>query len=216
MITFVFAESALEEVPEKIRRKVKGSILDSNIMHKEMFKLKDFKRRGRPDLIHFSLLLLLDSLPNKKSELQVFIHTRNNKVISVNTETRLPRAYNRFYGLMEKLFESGEIRTDDGKVLLKLEKMTLRELIERINADKTILMHESGKRLGIEKLSEKFSGGNNLVVIGGFPHGTFSDSTFSLIKGAEIVSVFPKQLPVWSVASFVVDAYELYLEKREH
>ena len=46
------------------------------------------------------LLMLLDSPLNKAGLLQVYIHTDKNVLIEVNPQTRIPRLFSRFSGLM--------------------------------------------------------------------------------------------------------------------
>lgn len=58
----------------------------------------------RPDITHQCLLMLLDSPLNRAGLLQVYIHTSNNVLIEVNPQTRIPRTFKRFAGLMGKLF----------------------------------------------------------------------------------------------------------------
>jgi len=45
-------------------------------------------------------LTLLDSPLNKAGKLQVYIHTSKNVLIEVNPQTRIPRTFKRFSGLM--------------------------------------------------------------------------------------------------------------------
>lgn len=54
----------------------------------------------RPDITHQCLLMLLDSPLNRAGLLQVYIHTEKNVLIEVNPQTRIPRTYTRFAGLM--------------------------------------------------------------------------------------------------------------------
>lgn len=44
--------------------------------------------------------MLLDSPLNRAGLLQVYIHTNNNVLIEVNPQTRIPRTFKRFAGLM--------------------------------------------------------------------------------------------------------------------
>lgn len=44
--------------------------------------------------------MLLDSPLNRENLLQVFIHTERNVLIKINPQTRIPRTYERFAGLM--------------------------------------------------------------------------------------------------------------------
>jgi rRNA small subunit pseudouridine methyltransferase Nep1 len=55
--------------------------------------------------------------------LQVFIHTANNVLIEVNPQTRIPRTFPRFAGLMVQLLHKFSIRAADSSVkLLKVIK----------------------------------------------------------------------------------------------
>lgn len=54
----------------------------------------------RPDITHQSLLMLFDSPLNRAGLLQVYIHTAKNVLIEVNPQTRIPRTFKRFGGLM--------------------------------------------------------------------------------------------------------------------
>jgi rRNA small subunit pseudouridine methyltransferase Nep1 len=88
-----------------------------------MKKLEESEKRGRLDIVHFALLEALGSPLNREGLLQTYVHTINDYVITVNPETRLPRNYNRFVGLMEQLFESYRV-PPTGQILLKLEGKT--------------------------------------------------------------------------------------------
>lgn len=54
----------------------------------------------RPDIVHQCLLMLFDSPLNRAGLLQVYIHTENNVLIEINPQTRIPRTFKRFAGLM--------------------------------------------------------------------------------------------------------------------
>lgn len=54
----------------------------------------------RPDIAHQCLLMLFDSPLNRAGLLQVYIHTENNVLIEINPQTRIPRTFKRFAGLM--------------------------------------------------------------------------------------------------------------------
>ena len=45
-------------------------------------------------------MALLDSPLNKAGKLQIFVHTQRNVLIEVHPQTRLPRTFSRFSGLM--------------------------------------------------------------------------------------------------------------------
>lgn len=54
----------------------------------------------RPDITHQSLLMLMDSPLNRAGLLQVYIHTEKNVLIEINPQTRIPRTFKRFAGLI--------------------------------------------------------------------------------------------------------------------
>ena len=54
----------------------------------------------RPDIAHQCLLMLLDSPLNRANLLQVYVHTAKGVLIEVNPQTRIPRTFKRFAGLM--------------------------------------------------------------------------------------------------------------------
>ena len=45
-------------------------------------------------------MTLLDSPLNKAGHLQVYVHTADNVLIEINPQTRIPRTFPRFAGLM--------------------------------------------------------------------------------------------------------------------
>ncbi|XP_059487320.1 ribosomal RNA small subunit methyltransferase NEP1-like isoform X2 [Neocloeon triangulifer] len=77
----------------------------------------------RPDITHQCLLMLLDSPLNRAGLLQIYIHTERNVLIEVNPQTRIPRTFKRFAGLMVQLLHRFSVRASDGPVkLLKVIK----------------------------------------------------------------------------------------------
>ncbi|XP_075468768.1 ribosomal RNA small subunit methyltransferase NEP1 [Ascaphus truei] len=95
--------------------------------HKAML-LKNGRDPGqvRPDITHQSLLMLLDSPLNRAGLLQVYIHTQRNVLIEVNPQTRIPRTFPRFCGLMVQLLHKLSVRAADGpRKLLKVIKNPL-------------------------------------------------------------------------------------------
>lgn len=216
MINLILAESALELVPEEMRSEplIKmlarkrgkapgGMLLDSNLHHRAMRRLPDAERRGRPDLVHFSLLLALDSVLNRKRMLRMFVHTRNDEVIRVNPEVRLPRSYERFAGLIEQLFEKRRIASE-GETLLEIKGSTLAQLLAEINPDSIALMHEKGAAKKPIEFAKSLAGHENpCIIVGGFPHGDFAQRI-----DAERVSFYPEQLCVWTIVGEVVFALE--------
>ncbi|XP_062395182.1 ribosomal RNA small subunit methyltransferase NEP1 [Sardina pilchardus] len=83
--------------------------------HKGMI-LKNGRDPGkiRPDITHQCLLMLMDSPLNRAGLLQVYIHTEKNVLIEINPQTRIPRTFARFCGLMVQLLHKLSVRAADG------------------------------------------------------------------------------------------------------
>jgi len=220
LLTIILAESAIETVPEEIQNypsilkqaKTKGKkpnqiILDRSYHHHAILKLPNNKKRGRPDIVHFSLLSALGTPLNLEGLLKVYVHTIADYVIDVNPEVRLPRNYNRFVGLMEQLFQHGQVPPKSEKSLLKLEKKILKELITKINPDFVLAFTRKGKMQTLEEAISKLAKKeNSAVIIGGFPHGSFSSETLKLVD--EAVCIDLETLEAWTVTARVIYEYE--------
>jgi rRNA small subunit pseudouridine methyltransferase Nep1 len=218
MLHLVLADAELEQVPREIaghrviqaQARKKGRrptelILNSSLHHLAMKKLPDWERRGRPDIVHFSLLTALDTPLNKEGLLRVYVHTRHNRLITVDPSVDLPRMYNRFEGLIEHLFLTGAAPPDNP--LLRLEDSSLAALLERLKPKKVVAFSERGKR----KLSgEIYSGLSKedevCAVVGGFPRGDFLSDVDKLSD--ELVSIDPELLRAPTVISRAIYAYE--------
>lgn len=181
-------------------------LLDRSYHHTSMKRLKESEKRGRPDIIHFALLEALGSPLNKQGLLQVYVHTINDYVISVNPEVRLPKNYNRFVGLFEQLFQLGTI-PPTGPVLLGLERKTLSQLLQETETDYVLAFSTRGDRKTLEEaVSRLQTKERHAVIIGGFPHGHFSETTVELAD--EVVCVDPEMLEAWTLTSRVIYEYE--------
>jgi len=167
-----------------------------------MKKLLENEKRGRPDIVHFALLEALGSPLNKERLLQVYVHTLSDHIITVNPEARLPRNYSRFVGLMEQLFESGKV-PPEGQLLLELKHQSLSQLLHEIKPDYVIAFSTKGVPNTIEEAVLKLSNKERpAVLIGGFPHGHFSETTLKLVN--ELICIDPDMLETWTVTSRLI------------
>ena len=187
MISLILAESSLELVPKELRshpsvishaqktNKEPSEILLDNSWHFAAMKNIDNEiKRGRPDLVHFSVLEATTIPLFFKNELQVFIHTINDKVITIGKNVRIPKSYHRFVGLFEKLFLEKKISINNQE-LLSIKDQNFSELIKELNPSKIIGLSTNGKSNSFEKLGGELKR-NSCLVIGGFQKGHFSDS----------------------------------------
>jgi rRNA small subunit pseudouridine methyltransferase Nep1 len=219
LLTLVLAEAALETVPEElwnhqaVRRHSKRQrkppahlLLDRTLHHSAMKRLDDNLKRGRPDITHFALLEALGSPLNKEGLLQTYVHTNKDYVITVNPSTRLPRNYNRFIGLMEQLFQQRKVPSE-GETLLKLEHKTLQQLLAETKTDYTLAFSRKGKPKTLQDAVSSLQAKQKpAVIVGGFPHGHFSETTTKLTK--EIVCVDAEMLEAWTMTSRIIYEYE--------
>jgi len=86
--------------------KVKGFFLLDGMKHKYEFQNRDDGDTGedhRPDILHHCLLNLLNSPMNRSGLLSIFIRTKNNQLIEVSSELKVPAAYDDFEAMMANL-----------------------------------------------------------------------------------------------------------------
>lgn len=224
MLTLILAEAELEMVPESIKhhpqvqkaakfreRRAARTLLDSSVHHEAMRPLREQERRGRPDLVHFSLLLALDSALNKADKLRVVVHTRNDERIAIHPDTRLMRNYPRFVGLMETLFREGATPKHE-PLLVHEEGWSLQRVIEHHKSGPVVCFSETGTPVepGAFFESKVATSQDLTVVLGCFPHGDFhvAPTTFA----NEVVGLGGATLSVWTVEMEVLANYERALK----
>jgi rRNA small subunit pseudouridine methyltransferase Nep1 len=186
MLSLILAESSLELVPKdlqnhnsvishskKLGKKPSEILLDNSWHFGAMKGISNEIKRGRPDLVHFSLLEATSIPLYYEKKIQIYVHTIEDKVIFIGDDVRLPKSYHRFIGLIEKLF-SEKIVKSDGKTLLAIKDMTFNQLLQKINPKRIIGLSAQGIPSTCEKVAEKLTA-DSCIVIGGFPKGHFSN-----------------------------------------
>jgi rRNA small subunit pseudouridine methyltransferase Nep1 len=217
LLSLVIAESALELVPMELQRhnsvtasarrfnkKPSEILLDISWHFAAMKGIKNEIKRGRPDLIHFSLLEACSIPLYFENRLNVFIHTIDDKVISIGQNVRLPKSYHRFIGLVEKLYDTKEIK-ENSNTLLTLKDMSFGELIRKINPEQTIALSSKGIKSSYQKLAEEIKN-NTCLVVGGFSKGQFSDKNKEYFD--KMVSVDNNPLEAHIIISRILYEYE--------
>ncbi|MCD6261004.1 MAG: 16S rRNA methyltransferase [Thaumarchaeota archaeon] len=214
-LILVIVEAAVELVPEEIRghpsvraearrrgKRVDEILLDRSYHHAAMKDLPENWKRGRPDITHFTLLEALGSPLNRLGLLETYVQLRDGHVIWINPETRLPRVYERFKGLIEKLYMEPVVKVDE-KILLKMERKALKNLIDELRPDLKILLSEDGEEVGWKELGELIiSHQKPMIMVGGFPRGDFSPETKK--HADKIVRIWPTPLEAWTVTSRIL------------
>ncbi|MFH0972293.1 MAG: hypothetical protein V1835_07065 [Candidatus Micrarchaeota archaeon] len=232
-ISIVFSETALELIPlglqtngiitdEAKKRHLKPGqmILDSNKHFLPMKGLQNFEKRGRPDIIHFSLLTALESIANKQGMIEsVFVHTQNNDLLEISPKTRLPRIYNRFVGIMEQVLFGKSTDLIRIQRNISFENAFEQNALGKSGTAPSIyFFNESGDELLLRKFAKTMqkeidekTDSPIIFVFGCFPHGTFSKGirTYLLSKDATEVKFCGDTLTVWTLVGTAINLYEL-------
>ncbi|MEM0481664.1 MAG: hypothetical protein QXM16_02100 [Nitrososphaerota archaeon] len=217
----LLADSAVEFIPREIwshpavaaycQRRGKSparTLLDSSYHHAAMRGLPSGERRGRPDILHFTILEVLGSPLNKAGKLGVYIHTQSGHLIWVNPKVRLPRNYDRFKSLFEKLMAEKVIESDTGEVLLSVLNSDLSSWVDGIGAGSVILLSENGVQVEMKMLGEASKSPKPVIfIIGCFPHGDFSPEVRSIADREVRISEYT--LDAWVAASRILCLLEL-------
>ncbi len=223
VLSLVLAESALELVPNELnshpailscahrKRKDPGQlILDQTYHYAAILRLgRQGVGRGRPDLVHLSLLLALGSPLSLEGHLRCYVHTRDNHVITVSPRARLPRNTDRFVGLAEQLYKE-KVVPPIGSPLLSLAKATLPEFLDGLEGDIVVALTTQGTaRLMADLARSMVRYKRPVLLVGGFPEGHFSKTT---LQRADVsYSVDRRRLEAWTVVARAVYDFETAL-----
>jgi rRNA small subunit pseudouridine methyltransferase Nep1 len=217
LLSLVIAESALELVPVELQRhnsviasarrfnkKPSEILLDISWHFAAMKGIKNEIKRGRPDLVHFSLLEACSIPLYFENKLNVFVHTIDDKVISLGQNVRLPKSYHRFIGLVEKLYATGRIE-ENNNTLLEIKEMNFGDLIKKINPKQTIALSSKGIKSSYQKVAEEMDD-DTCLVVGGFSKGQFSDKNKDYFNKKVLVDKNPLEAHI--IISRVLYEYE--------
>jgi len=217
MISLIISESALELIPfelqdhpsvishaKKLGKHSSEILLDNSWHFAAMKGIKNEIKRGRPDLVHFSILEATTIPLYLQNRLNLFVHTIDDKVIHFGKNVHLPKSYHRFEGVIEKLYQEKKIISNN-ELLLELKDQTFLELISEINPSKIIGFSTEGQLSSYEKIAAQISD-NSCIVLGGFQKGHFSDSIQNKIT--DLYSVGDESFEGHVVASRILYEYE--------
>jgi rRNA small subunit pseudouridine methyltransferase Nep1 len=217
MLSLILAESSIELVPKELRlhnsvlshskklgKNPSEILLDNSWHYGAMKGMKNEIKRGRPDLVHISLLEACSIPLYFKNKISVFVHTIEDKVIFIGDDVHLPKSYHRFAGLVEKLF-SEKIIENEGKKLLEIKDMSFDKLLSEIKPKRIIGLSTQGVQSSCEDVAKKLTD-DSCLVIGGFPKGHFSDEIKKRFE--YIVNVDDAPLESHIVISRVLYEYE--------
>ena len=217
MISLIISESALELVPyeledhpsvishaRKLGKHSSEILLDNSWHFAAMKGIKNEIKRGRPDIVHFSILEATTIPLYFENKLNLFVHTIDDKVIRFGKNVHLPKSYHRFQGVMEKLYQEKKIIANN-EILLEIKEQTFSELLGEIKPSKIVGFSTEGELSSYEKIAAQISD-NSCIVLGGFQKGHFSDSVQNKIT--DLYSVGNESFEGHVVTSRILYEYE--------
>ena len=217
MISLIISESALELVPyeledhpsvvshaRKLGKHSSEILLDNSWHFAAMKGIKNEIKRGRPDIVHFSILEATTIPLYLENKLNLFVHTIDNKVIRFGKNVHLPKSYHRFQGVIEKLYREKKIIANN-ELLLEIKEQTFSELLAEIKPSKIVGFSTEGELSSYEKIAAQISD-NSCIVLGGFQKGHFSDSVQNKIT--DLYSVGNESFEGHVVTSRILYEYE--------
>lgn len=218
VLRIALLESPLETVPRELwghPQVVKSArrygvepgrlLLDKSLHYNAMEALAQKWKRGRPDIVHTTLMVLQDTLlPG--GGLEVYIHVLDGRVFKLAPHVRLPKNYDRFKGLMAQLLEEGRV-PPSGEPLIWVEYESLASMARDLGL---ILLWERGEPRRPGYIVARALATGAALGIGMFPRGDFKRST--LRKAMERYSIAGgRQLKAWGVAGRLVYSLERML-----
>ncbi|MBI0584455.1 MAG: hypothetical protein ISF22_09560 [Methanomassiliicoccus sp.] len=203
-LTIVLADAELELAPEARNGRspfAEVPVLDAYFHRDFLRSMPGGDRRGRPDIVHMALSLCQGSRLNRRGGLKVFVHTREDKVISVDPGKRIPPNYIAFLEEMTILLGGEQV---DGYSIADMRLVTL---IGVLRADMVIALTPDGEDKGIRRVLKERAPDNAVVIVGAFPRGDYASPVYDL-AGVRI-SLGPDLLTVPTVISEVLSAMPL-------
>lgn len=205
MLIIVLADAELELVPDDhfggfSRCSSKAAPILDSFIHQELVRgLPGGERRGRPDIVHMSLLLCQGSVLNHRGMLRVYVHTRDDKVIAIDPSVVVPPNYLEFLEIFGKVLR-GE--PDQGYAF---EEKSLLELVRDIEADLVIALDPEGETEDLRVVVRERSPVSVATIIGAFPSGAFTSPVRDLANVR--LSLGPELFTVPTVLSEVLSSF---------
>ena len=214
VLRIVLLESPLETVPRELwshPQVVRASrrygvepammLLDKTLHYHAMASLPQKWKRGRPDIVHTTLLQLQESILNKQGHLELYIHVYDGRVYHVAPETRIPKHLERFRGLIAQLLHQNQVPPPPARPLIRLEAESLTEFTRRHG--KLILLDEKGQPATTAQAARIALQTKAPIGIGMFPRGEFRKQTLRKAR-LRLSLAHGTPLKAWTIAARLV------------
>jgi len=220
-LDLLFADTAVEIIPPDLVKRLQatrrhrmtspnGELLDIADHNFAMQDIPDKEQRGRPDILHHCLLNTLDTPLARSGNLEVYFHLRDDPVYHIAPETRIPRNYNRFLGVVTQLLQKDHVPGEKPFHMAKVAG-NLAEFLNLRQYDHVCIFSRTGKIFDLSAHFAQAINGKWLCVIGAFQGGFFQARTLQELnkKPSHLMSISPLGLSAGTVASRVTYAYEM-------
>ncbi|MHA2226371.1 MAG: hypothetical protein ACXAC8_14270 [Candidatus Hodarchaeales archaeon] len=232
-INIIFFECALELIPEQLRthrlirnkwrmseKKNRGILLDGAIHRSLMSLLDSPEKRGRPDILHHSLINLVYSPLFIEEKIKIFLHTRNDLCIQIPSKWRIPVNYNRFCGLFSQLLLKKRVPISN-EPLLTAKTCSLKNFLQKFKDSIFYICELPNENWEKNRIVDNFVNitehSSITFLLGGFQHGIpelqLSNQIFR-DKDMFVLSFYDEIKPVWIIASKIIqkleDSYTLW------
>ncbi|KAK6589944.1 hypothetical protein RS030_192991 [Cryptosporidium xiaoi] len=197
----------------KNKNEKKELITEMNLIEKKSQSFKE--KEVRPDIIHNSLLMLLDSPLCKAGYLsEIIILNEDGKVIRVDPKFRVPRSFKVFSKVFSEFLSSptGELRLPDGMVILNIINETIEECLsnaETVVGFSRVARRESLQRFMREKIKSIINNGDVqklIFVVGATSKGSTCDSYSSFYS--HYISICDISMPTYICCSKICGELE--------
>ncbi len=225
-LDILFADAAVELVSPDLAIKLQstrqhrkappnGELLDVADHNFAMQDLPNKEQRGRPDILHHCLLNTLDTPLARSGTSGVFFHLRDGQVFSVAPDTRIPRNYNRFLGVLTQLLLKTHV-PEEKPFHMWLVAGNLAQFLASRSYDHVCVLTRTGVLTDVPRHFEQGSTGKWLCVIGAFQEGYFQSRTLQELRKQpfHLMSIAASGLSAGTVASRVMYAYELAMDAK--
>ncbi len=225
-LNILFTDAAVELVSPDLAIKLKstrnprkarpnGELLDVADHNFAMQDLTNREQRGRPDILHHCLLNTMDTPLARSGATGVFFHLREGQVFSMAPDTRIPRNYNRFLGVLTQLLLKTHV-PNEKPFHMWLVAGNLAQFFKQRSFDHVCILTRTGVMVDLPRHFEQGSVGNWLCVIGAFQEGFFQAPTLQELRKQpfHLMSISPSGLSAGTVASRVIYAYEMAMDAK--
>ncbi|MFW9851717.1 MAG: hypothetical protein ACFFDS_02120 [Candidatus Thorarchaeota archaeon] len=225
-LTILIVEASLEQFPEdlmkdikvrhffsKIKKTPEDVMLDTNQHGHLMESLPNKEKRGRPDIVHFTLLSCFGSILAREHRLNVMIHTINDKIITINPDIRLPKNVDRFNGLILQLFKDKQVPPKASEPLMTLYESSLPDLVKKLRLEHDLVIEFSvkGEHLSSSNYSKLiYEATNPLLIFGAFPHGEIESLPSDLVD--KKIAIYEEGLDLFAAVSQILASQQLFEE----